>query len=71
MENRLEIYTTPLNFRPFTRSESVVLDAASLTRTFNSDFIQSIYHIILKTYRQAILCSIERSHLDCHWILRR
>ena len=46
MENRLEIYTTPLNFRPFTRSEPVVLDAASLTRTFNSDFIQSIYHII-------------------------
>ena len=33
MENRLEIYTTPLNFRPFTRSEPVVLDAASLTRT--------------------------------------
>ncbi len=46
MENRLEIYTTPLNFTPFTRSEPVVLDAASLTRTFNSDFIQSIYHII-------------------------
>lgn len=46
MENRLEIYTTPLNFRPFTRSEPVVLDAASLTRTFKPDFIQSIYHII-------------------------
>ena len=46
MENRLEIYTTPLNFRPFTRSEPVALDAASLTRTFNSDFIQSIYRII-------------------------
>ena len=46
MENRLEIYTTPLNFRPFTRSEPVVLDATSLTRTFNSDFIRSIYHII-------------------------
>ncbi len=46
MENRLEIYTPRLNFRPFTRSEPVVLDAASLARTFNSDFIQSIYHII-------------------------
>ena len=46
MENRLEIYTTPLNFRPFTRSEPVLLDAANLTRKFNSDFIQSIYHII-------------------------
>ena len=46
MENRLEIHTTPLNFWPFARSEPVGLDAASLTRAFNPDFIQSIYHII-------------------------
>ena len=46
MENRLEIYTTPLNFWPFARSEPVGFDSASLTREFNPDFIQSIYHII-------------------------
>lgn len=46
MENRLEIYTTPLNFWPFSRSEPGVLDAASLTHAFNPDLIQSIYHII-------------------------
>jgi len=46
MENRGEIYTTSLNFWPFARSESVDLEAASLTHAFNPDFIQSIYHII-------------------------
>jgi hypothetical protein len=46
MENRLEIYTTRLNLWPFARSEPVVLDDASLSRAFNPDFIQFIYHII-------------------------
>ncbi|CAN5618495.1 hypothetical protein BH18THE1_BH18THE1_13420 [soil metagenome] len=46
MENRLEIYTTPLNFWFFARSEPGVLDAPSLTRAFNPDLNQSIYHII-------------------------
>jgi hypothetical protein len=46
MENRLEIYTTLLNLWPFARSEPVVLDDANLSRMFNPDFIQFIYHII-------------------------
>lgn len=46
MENRLEIYTTPLSLWPFARIEPVVLDAARVTRAFNPGFIQSIYHIL-------------------------